>query len=342
MPPRRFLSTLQRGQALGWLQDGISFREVGRRLGVSHSVIQRLLERFQATGRADNRPRSGRPRSTNRREDRMLCREALRDRTVTSSTLRAQLAQAANINVSSATIRRRLHEYGLASRRPVVRVPLTEGHRQARAAWCRRHVRWNRQQWSQVLFTDESRFALSFNDGRVRVWRRPGERYADNAVREVDRYGGGSVMVWGGFSRQDRTPLYVIRGSLTGQRYRDEIVRPLIQPALLGLGAGAVLQDDNARPHRARVVDDYLQQHGIARMEWPARSPDLAPIEHLWDELGRRVARNHPRPVNVAQLTQFLQQEWNAIPDRVLHVLVDSMRQRCRECLNANGAHTRY
>ena len=342
MPPRRLLTPVEQGRALAWLDDGISGREVGRRLRVSHSVIQRLLARFQQTGRVERRPSSGRPRCTSRQDDRFLHMAALRDRTVTSTTLRRRLMQAVHVNVSRSTICRRLRAVGLASRRPAVRTPLTPGHRRARAAWCRQHVRWNRRQWTQVLFTDESRFALSFNDGRVRVWRRRGERFADACVREVDRYGGGSVMIWAGFSRETRTPLHVIQGTLTGLRYRDEIVQPLIQPALRAIGNQAVLQDDNARPHRARVVDAYLQQVGIIRMEWPARSPDLAPIEHLWDELGRRVVNNHPPPQCVNQLTQFLRHEWAAIPQGVLRTLVDSMRRRCIACLAANGGHTRY
>lgn len=272
----------------------------------------------------------------------MLLLSALRERTVTSTTLRGRLIQAANLNVSSRTIRRRLHESGLSSRRPAVRIPLTRAHRRARVAWCRQHLRWTRREWSDVLFTDESRFTMFINDGRVRVWRRQGERFIADTVREVDHYGGGSVMVWGGFSRQGRTPLHVINGTLTGLRYCDEIVRPLIQPTLQAMGGRAQLQDDNARPHRAHVVEDFLQQQGIVRMEWPAHSPDLAPIEHLWDELGRRLVNNHPPPVNVAQLTLFLQQEWEAIPQNVLQTLVNSMRQRCVECLAANGGHTRY
>ena len=83
------------------------------------------------------------------------------------------------------------------------------------------------------------------------------------------------------------------------------------------MGPGAILQDDNATPHHATVVTAFLQQHQITRMNWPARSPDMAPIEHLWDILGRRVHDNHPPAVNRAQLFQFLQQEWNAIPPMV-------------------------
>jgi len=342
MPPRRKLSDTNRGRALAWIQDGIAIREVARRLGVSHSVIQRLRDRVHATGRVAERHRTGRPSTTTRRQDRFIVTQALRDRTVTASGLRDELRAASNTNVSDQTIRNRLRAANLASRVAAVRTTLLPRHRVARAAWCTQHVRWTVRQWSDVLFTDESRFTLRFNDGRVRVWRRVGERFTDATVRQHDRYGGGSVMMWGGISFNHRTPLHHVPGNLTGLRYRDEILNPVALPTLQAIGNGAVLQDDNARPHRAAVVTNFLQQQGVVRMPWPACSPDLSPIEHLWDVLGRAVRRNHPPAANQHQLVQFLQQEWAAIPQVTLRNLIRSMRRRCTACLAARGGHTRY
>ena len=342
MVARRKLTAVDRGRALGWVQDGVSQREVARRLRVSLSVIQRLLQRFQATGNTEERPRSGRPRSTNQRDDRSLRFAALRERTITATRLRQQLRQAANVNVSVQTIRNRLHEFNLRSRRSAVRLPLTPAHRQARLVWCRGHRLWTRHDWSRVLFTDESRFTLTHNDARARVWRRPGERFVEACVRQHDRHGGGSIMVWGGIYLHGRTPLHLVQGNLNAVRYRDEIVQPLIMPTLQAMGPGAILQDDNATPHRARVVQDFMRQHHIHRMDWPARSPDLAPIENVWDLLGRRVRQNHPPAANVAQLFQLLQQEWQAIPQQTLVNVVQSMRRRCVECVAVQGGHTHY
>ena len=77
-------------------------------------------------------------------------------------------------------------------------------------------------------------------------------------------------------------------------------------------------------------------------MDWPARSPDLNPIEHLWDVLGRRVRALNPPAVTLQELSQQLQQEWLAIPQHTLRRLVDSMRRRCDACVNEHGGHTRY
>lgn len=342
MPPRRKLNDFDRSRAIAWLQDGVGVREVARRLEVSHPVIIRLRQRYEATGSVQERRRSGRPRKTTAREDRYLQRQATQRRRTTANVMRHHLRAATNTIISGQTTRNRLHDVNLRARRPVKRPTLTQNHRARRRAWCTPHVRWTRAQWARVMFSDESRFCLEPSDGRVRVWRRRGEQLADDAIEERNAFGGGSVMVWGGISRYHRTPLYHVDGNLNGDRYMAEILQPLVIPALQQIGHDAIFQDDNARPHRSRAVNAFIQQAGVNRLPWPAVSPDLNPIEHLWDELGRRLMANHPPPPNRRQLLAWLQEEWNNIPQASIARLVNSMRQRCRECLDANGGHIRY
>ena len=87
-------------------------------------------------------------------------------------------------------------------------------------------------------------------------------------------------MIWAGISLNVRTALVVVPGSLNGQRYIDEILRPHVGPYLRQMGHNAIFQDNNARPHRARIVDNFnfLQLNGVQCFEWPPMSPDLSCI----------------------------------------------------------------
>ncbi|GFV82104.1 transposable element Tcb1 transposase [Trichonephila clavipes] len=95
-------------------------------------------------------------------------------------------------------------------------------------------------------------------------------------------------MVWGAIAYDGRSTLIVMRGTLTGQRYVDDILRPHVGPFLYGL-SGAIFQQDNARPHTAKVGQDYV----IFTLPWPVRCPDLSPVEHVWDQLKRQVPSCH-------------------------------------------------
>ncbi|GFV97468.1 transposable element Tcb2 transposase [Trichonephila clavipes] len=110
---------------------------------------------------------------------------------------------------------------------------------------------WNVTDWQKVVFSNESPFVLGTDDNRVRVWRRP--------------------------AYDSRSTLIVMRGTLTGQRYVDDILRIHVGPFLNGL-PGAFFQQDNASPHTARVAQD--SQRHFQTPPWPARSPDLSPVEH--------------------------------------------------------------
>ncbi|GBL93092.1 Trimethylguanosine synthase [Araneus ventricosus] len=135
-------------------------------------------------------------------------------------------------------------------------------------------------------------------------------------------------MVWAGISLGGHTDLHVFHGgTLTGVRYQDEILDPYVHPYAAAIGSNFILMDDNARPHRAVVVEDYLEGHGLEQMEWPAQSPDLNPIEHLWDYLGRQVAALSPPPRSLDELVQGLLRVWSLLPISVSDNLIDSMEE---------------
>ncbi|KAI4903129.1 hypothetical protein NFI96_007896 [Prochilodus magdalenae] len=149
-------------------------------------------------------------------------------------------------------------------------------------------------------------------------------------------------MVWGWhFLGGQRPPaLHVLaRGSLTAIRYRDEILRPLVGPYAGAVGPGLLLMQDNARPHVAGVFQQFLQDEGIEAMDWPARSPDLNPIEHIWDIMSRSIHQRHVAPLTVQELADALVQVWEEIPQETIHHLIRSIpsSQCCSQFLTGPG-----
>ncbi|GFV16538.1 transposable element Tc3 transposase [Trichonephila clavipes] len=317
MSQRRRLPNSLRWRAVGWMEMGLSQADAARRLNVSRSVVQRLWDQYKSRRFCVQKTCSRSTTSYN------TCRrpfsEALsarRRRTTTVPQLVADHFQASGRRISATTVRNRLHNAGLYARRPVVCVPSTDDSE------------------GTAYAGQENMFLGRSNNGLL---------YHQSNTVERHSYRGGGILVWVGISLGGHTDLHVFHGgTVTGLRYRDEILDPYVRPYAAAIGNDFILMDDNARPHRARIVEEYLEDHSLERMEWPARSPDLNLIEHLWDYLGREVAALNPPPRSLHELKQGLLCVWSSLPIPVSDNLINSMGNRCRQCIQVRGGHIPY
>ncbi|GFV98477.1 HTH_Tnp_Tc3_2 domain-containing protein [Trichonephila clavipes] len=244
------LTDFDRGRIIGLREAGWSNRRIGRHLGRSDMVVARCWQQWITEGRVYRRGGSGRPRNTNDREDRAIRRVATSAPTTSLASIQRHLPPSRHPVPSRETIRRRLTEVGLRSRRPLRRLPLTPHHRQCRLDFCRPRATWSVTDWRRVIFSDESRFSLSPDDHRTRVWRRTGQRSDPAFIVERHTAISQGVTVWGAISWDTRSSLVVLQGTLTARRYVDDILTPIVLP-MLSSRPGAIYQQDNARPHTA-------------------------------------------------------------------------------------------
>ncbi|GFT06996.1 transposable element Tc1 transposase [Trichonephila clavipes] len=205
-------------------------RRVACQVDRSECAVRNCWKQWIREGTHARQTRSGATRKTTRREDRRIVRQALVDPAVTRSTVRADVGAV----ILPQTISRHLAEANLKSKRPFRALPLTPEHRQLRLQWGQARSMWNVTDYQKVVFSDESRFVLGTDNNRVRVGRRP----------------------------------VVMRGTLTGQRYVDDILRSHVRPFLNGL-PGAISQQDNARPRTTRFAQDFLRH--FQTLPWPVR-----------------------------------------------------------------------
>ncbi|GFU48077.1 uncharacterized protein TNCV_4020521 [Trichonephila clavipes] len=168
-------------------------------------------------------------------------------------------------------------------------------------------------------------------------------RYHQSNTVERHSYRGGGILVWAGISLGGHTDLHVFHGgTVTGLRYRDETLNPYVRPYAAAIGNDFILMDDNARPHRARIVEEYLEDHGLERMEWPARSPDLNPDRTSLGLSCQRVCCFKSSSRSLHELKQGLLFVWSSLPIPVSDNLINSMGNRCRQCIQVRGGHIPY
>ncbi|GFT21137.1 transposable element Tcb2 transposase [Trichonephila clavipes] len=229
MSQRSHLTDSEAWRVVGRLEGGQTQAEVAQAIGVSQSVISRIWNRFMETGSAGRRPGQGRRRETTPNEDRYLVLTARRHRNKNAILLQQHLRSATGTTVSTQTVQNRLHGVGLYARQPMVCVRLTSSHHHDRREWTTEHVNWRRNEWSNVLFSNESRFSVHPDNRCIFIRRERGSRNNPAFVHESVRFGSGGVLVYGGISIDGRTDLYIIRdGPVTARRYRDEILRPIV------------------------------------------------------------------------------------------------------------------
>ncbi|GFX12222.1 transposable element Tcb2 transposase [Trichonephila clavipes] len=130
------------------------------------------------------------------------------------------------------------------------------------------------------MFSDESRFSLSSDSRRVTIRRERGTRFEPRNITERHHFPSRGVMVWADIMMADRTDLHFLNtGSVTAQRYRDEILEPYVRLFRGAVGPDFIFMDDNAPCHQAMLIDNFLEIENIHHMSWPANSPNLNPIE---------------------------------------------------------------
>ncbi|KAJ8871142.1 hypothetical protein PR048_027447 [Dryococelus australis] len=141
-------------------------------------------------------------------------------------------------------------------------------------------------------------------------------------------------------TKAERTPKYApkVRGFPTP--YPKQLTASL--PIRVSNTTRIGFQDDNARCHVSRTTMQWYADNNVRRLDWPAHSSDLNPIEHLRDELDRRVRARKARPKSIAQLMEWLQEEWRRIPGDILQTLVESMPVRVAAVIAARGGPTRF
>ena len=328
-----------RSAILTLVLSGLSYREVARRLKVSYNGVFTTVKRYGETCNLADRKRNGRPRCTKTSDDRLIVLMSKMNRKLTAPEIRAKLTSSANVTVSSSTVKRRLREKGLNGRIAVRKPLLTEKNRLKRLAWARTYKNFTPKQWGRVLWSDESKFQIFGSSRRVYVRREKTEKMRMECIIPSVKHGGGSLMVWGCFSSAGVGDLIKIEGIMRKENYLEILEQNAVPSGLRIIGKKFIFQQDNDPKHTSKLCRAFVEQKEkqkvLYNMIWPPQSPDLNPIELLWEEMDRKVRLQCP--TSKSDLWKASQNAWNNISTETITKLIDRMPRLCQAVLKSNG-----
>lgn len=314
--------------------------QLAQQFSIARTTVCMLLKRHRVQGGFVVKKKTGRPRITDRVTDRSILRLAREDPRRTAVDIGRELVTPGKSQPSVRTIQKRLQAAGLHGRRPVKKPFVSEKNKKARIAWAKEHLTWTRQQWNSIIWSDESKYLMFGTDGISWVRRPTGTRFSPRYQMPTVKHGGGSVMVWGCFSSLGTGPLVRIEGIMDRHVYKEILEKTMLPWARQKMGRSWTFQQDNDPKHKSKDVTQWFDQQKVRVMNWPSQSPDLNPIEHLWEELGRRLRGT--RAASVDEKFKQLKEEWEKIDQSVLNNLLDSMPRRCQAVIDSKGFPTKY
>lgn len=335
------LTLAQQNRVLSLLGSHTSGKEIHRLTGISIGTISNLRKKHFPN---HSKSKGGRPPKLSPANVHYSIRQITTAKVDNASQLTNTLSNIINEPLSHKTVRRALKAAGMKAVVKKKRPKLTQRHKRERMDFAIAHRDWTIEDWKHVVWSDETKINCLGSDGRVWVWKRAGEQLNPRLVQETTKFGGGCIMFWGcmfwgGVGYGTR-----IDGRMDADLYTqimaDELLNSLEYYSKNR--EDILFQQDNDPKHTSKKAKKWFEDNEIQVMKWPAQSPDLNPIEHLWHHLKNKVGAIEPPPASLEELWERVQVEWNGIGKEVCQNLIESMPRRMQAVIQAKGGYTKY
>lgn len=324
------------------LKDGKKPPEIAEILHRSRKMVYNVINSNKTNSVMETVSKKKMPRvkKTTQSVDRAIVRKSKKDPFLSSREIANEINSDFGLNLSDRLIRRRLNDaqlFGRASRKKPL---LSKKNISNRLLFARTHKSKDLSFWKKILWSDETKVNRMGPDGRVFVHRPKRQALNPRYTQKTVKHGGGSIMVWGSFSWHGVGPIVKINGKMDRYQYLDILKNQMEPYAFENMPVSFTFMHDNDPKHTSKLVKEWFSQENIPVLSWPAQSPDLNPIENLWNDVKCAIAKQKYK--NLDDLWTGIQNSWYSIPKERCQNLIQSMPRRCQAVLENKGYSTKY
>jgi transposase len=310
---------------IGLLRDnGWSLRQIAMAIERTPTAVRNGLKKIE-DGVVTRR--TGRECSLSERTQRSIIRTAS-NKCITAKRIKADL----NLPCSPSTVRRVIKKSGIIVYRKKRRKPILSGlQRATRVAWARERLHWTNK-WKDIVFSDEKKFNLDGPDNNAFYYHDIRKR---ELLQDKRHSGGGSVMVWAAIGWRGKSSVAFLEGTQDSLKYQQTL-EEFLCGARIG-GNRWIFMHDNAPIHASASTRAWLADRHVRVLPWPARSPDLNPIENVWSAMSRMVYADGKQYSTIDELKTAILCAWARISAEYRHKLYNSMRKRLLSVIDDGG-----
>ena len=322
---------------LAMLRDGQSCCSIAPKLHIGHSTVSELRSHLPSPSKPNT---GGRPPKLTPHNQRYIVRLV----TTGQADNAIQLKRVSGIDVCPQTIRNTLKKENLQAVVKAKKPRLLPCHIRQCYEFALKYKDWTEEDWHHVIFSDESKINRLGSDGRVWVWKKQEAPHTAQHVQGTVKFGGGSLMVWGCMTAEGVGFMCRIDVRMDAVLYQEILEDHLFQTIdYYGLDRDKfIFQQDGDSKHRSKLAMRWFKNNGVELLDWPAQSPDLNPIEHLWYHLKRRLGTYQEPLKSIMELWERVEEEWEKIPKQVCLDFINSMPRRLAAVFAAKGGYTKY
>ncbi len=320
---------------------GITTKNNSIKHNVSERSIRRVVSKNNLTYTGN---KTGRPKALSARESRLLIRKYSIHEIKTSSQGVSLIKDISNKNISKATVKRNLYENGFKSFKESKAPHLSRANMKARKKFYETHKGKTYDDFCNIIFTDESTFRLLNVKGSGCYYKNARNKSGKQSFIRTKKFGGGGLMIWGFITSKGDLKICRCPSKMNSNSY-IKIIEEFALPEIIKCGfrlSDVVFMQDNASCHTSKMTKKRFNDNNIRLLEWPPQSPDMNPIEHVWEQLDKRVRERQNEILAIEDLWRILYEESLKIDRNYILKLYQSIPRRLNALKNAKYDVTRY